>query len=431
MPESELPKDVREAIDRAADAINKACTKAQLDEAINQVRGAASDTATLAAVDDAVKKLETQYEELARNKSAMVAIKGAEAIGTGGRYRGVFDTVDDARAFGLGVMSRTGTPDQRARAAEVIGTDHAEFRDAWGITQRAPFTTTEADAAIPEGFNNTLVRLVEDAGVFERYALAYPMGESKVPFPKRTGGLEAKPVAEASSTEEQSVTLAKKQLDADKWGVHTFYSREAEEDSAIGIAELNATEMALGFAVAVDKAGFTGDGTATFSGITGLTNAIGAGGTVVGSANNWGGITEADINKLISTLPDYPGAQPMFHTTREFFWQVMEPIMAATGGRTLSEAQGRVQLQYKGIPVVLNRYMPRATAADTMPLVYGDLRQAATVGTRRRMEVRRSEHFRFLEDLIALQALRRFDILVHSVGDADDPEAVVGLKTAA
>ncbi|MEM8781900.1 MAG: phage major capsid protein [Planctomycetota bacterium] len=432
MPEpKDLPNSVQQALDEVRELLEGACTQKQFDDAMTKLRGEAADTVTLKGIDDAVKKLETDFEAMAKDKQRLVAVKGLQAFGDGGRYRGVFAHEDDARAFGLGVMARAGTDQQRQRALEVLDAEHADARDAWGFEQRAPFTTTDADPAIPEGFNNTLVRLVEDYGTFEREALPYPMPEAKVRFPKRAGGLEAKPLAEATASDEQNVSLTPNTLDVDKWGVHTFFSREAEEDSAIGIAELNATEMALGFAVAVDKAGYTGDGTATFSGITGVVNALGAGGIVPASGNSWAGITEDDINRLISTLPDYPGARPKFHTTRQFFWQVMEPILAATGGRTMTEAQGRVQLQYKGFDVVINRVMPKASAASQIPLLFGDLRQAAAIGTRRQMEIRRSEHFRFLEDLITLQSLRRFDILVHSAGDADDPEAVVGLQTAA
>ena len=421
---------LKELKDQILQKMDGAVSKKDFDTAINDLKAKAAEMDKLGEIKDAVKQLEEDFKELGKSKASLVHAHTVAAFDRDGRWKGrYFDREDDARAFGLGVMAATGTSEQKSHAVEVLKAEHAAAHKAWSGEQK-DFTTTDASAAIPEGFSNRLVRLVEEYGVFERNAMSYPMPEAKVRFPKRVSGILAYPVDEGVATQEQEVVLAPKVLDASKWGVHSFYSREAEEDSAIGIAELFAQEFALAFANAGDRAGFLGDGTATYAGITGVLNAVGSAAIVTASGNNWDAITEADIDKLISRLPTYAQNRAKFYCTNQFFWQVMVKFIEK-GVASIVEHQDRRVLSYKGWPVEVVHVMPSVSAANQIPLVFGDLFMAAVFGTRRAFEIRRSEHFKFLQDLITVQALRRFDILIHSAGSASLVEAIVALKTVA
>ena len=388
-------------------------------------------------IEGAVKQLEEQQGSLMADvdKRIQARLTAAQmnAFDHVGRYRGVFACEADARAFGLAVMAMYGG-DHRKRCAEALFSEHRDFAQKMGLTRETdPLTSTDASSAIPEEVSSQLIRLVEDYGVFEREAQIWPMGSSKLRIPKRTGGVEAKPVDEAAETEEDKPTLAPVALEANKWGVHVFVAREAEMDSVIGVAELVMTEMAHAFAVAADKAGFIGDGGSGHAGITGVVPALGDAAIVQLDTgdDSWSDITADDIDKLIGTLPVYAQRGAKFHCTNAFFWQVMNPLIRATGGATMGEFQGVRMLQYQGWPVVINQVMAQATAAEQVPLIFGDLRRAAAVGRRQTLEIRRSEHYKFLNDIVTLQALRRFDIVVHSAGGESLVEAVVGLKTGA
>jgi HK97 family phage major capsid protein len=73
--------------------------------------------------------------------------------------------------------------------------------------------------------------------------------------------------------------------------------------------------------------------------------------------------------------------------------------------------------------------MQHTEANDTIPLLYGNLAQAATFGDRRGITVKMtdSNDTDFESDLNAIKATERFDINVHDVGNQS---ATAGLRKA-
>jgi HK97 family phage major capsid protein len=104
-------------------------------------------------------------------------------------------------------------------------------------------------------------------------------------IPRRTGGVTVGWVGEggtitASQPAFDSVNLAAKKLIA-----LTVTSSELLEDAAISLADELAFEIGAAFALAEDQAGFVGDASPTYGGITGVTRKLlGLSGTIANIA---------------------------------------------------------------------------------------------------------------------------------------------------
>jgi HK97 family phage major capsid protein len=106
----------------------------------------------------------------------------------------------------------------------------------------------------------------------------------------------------------------------------------------------------------------------------------------------------------------------------------MARLAEALGGNTTAEIAAGAQMRFLGYPVEITETLPTvSTALDgAVMCLFGNLGQAAALGDRRGMTMKRSTEVKFLEDQIALKGSERFDINVHSVGTA----SVVGPITA-
>jgi HK97 family phage major capsid protein len=114
---------------------------------------------------------------------------------------------------------------------------------------------------------------------------------------------------------------------------------------------------------------------------------------------------------------------------------VLLRLSLEAGGTLVTDgAGGKTFLTY---PVEIVQVMPRKSAASQVPLLFGNLRQAARLGDRKAMTVAVSESNRteFTEDLLSIRGIERFDVNVHDVGNASADEEereagpVVGLIT--
>ena len=109
----------------------------------------------------------------------------------------------------------------------------------------------------------------------------------------------------------------------------------------------------------------------------------------------------------------------------------MVPLTLAAGGVTAGEIAGRRQLLFLGYPVEIAQVMPSASAAAQVSAVFGNLRKGAVFGDRRQFTFKRSENFKFDEDVMAMLSIRRYDIEVHGAGTGSTREVLSAVKTAA
>lgn len=297
--------------------------------------------------------------------------------------------------------------------------------------------------------DNTIIDLKAQYGVFRRNARIVPMSSETKSRPRRTGGLTAYFVGESSPGTKSAKTWDKVQLVAKKLMVLAKMSNEISEDAVISVADDLVQEIAYAFAYKEDLCGFIGDGTSTYGGIIGVTQklirtactgGVGSGAVTSGSGlyrydtgYAWSNVALADIYAMMALLPTYARQGAKLHTTPIFYESVMVPLLTAAGGNTIRDLENGVNYKFGGYPVELNEVMQSTAATNTIPLIFGNLQQAADFGDRRQTTIAFSEHATvdsqnvFEADEVAVRGTERFDINVHDVGTSSTCGPVVGL----
>jgi HK97 family phage major capsid protein len=288
---------------------------------------------------------------------------------------------------------------------------------------------------VPEEFEASLVRLVEEYGVFRSKALNYPMSSDTTHIPKRTGGLTVYFPAEAGSITASDASVGRVSLVARKMATLTRISSELAEDSIVSIADLLAQEIALAFATSEDEMGFNGDGTAaTYGGVVGINSAMGAGAKYTAATGNtaFSTIDDADFLGMMGKINNYAGIMPEWYISPEGFYASMARLITASGGVNVADMEGDLRPRFHGRPVnlvnVMNKTLTAQTSTDGL-CYYGDLRMAATLGVRRGVTIASDSSVYFATDEIAIRATQRVDINVHDAGTASASGAIVGLTT--
>lgn len=295
---------------------------------------------------------------------------------------------------------------------------------------------------VPAETTTEIIRLVEQYGVFRRYAKVVNMSSDRKVQPVRVSGLTAYPVAESNTGNESSNTGTQSEpvytnveLIARKWKAWTKMSDELNEDSLITMADELATESAIAFAYAEDNAGFNGDGTSTYHGILGVLNAVNAGSVHAAVSGNTA-FSTLDLQDFITMkgkLPQYPGITPAWFISQDGYSDSIERLMMAAGGNTaVNIAEGGLP-RFLGAPVVITNVLNStlSTQASTNLLAYGDLNMAALLGDRRRMTMSLTDQRYWDTDQIAVKTTERIDINVHSRGTASAAGAILVLQTPA
>ena len=291
---------------------------------------------------------------------------------------------------------------------------------------------------VPEEFSSAIIDLRDSYGVFRQLCTVYPMGRDTLTVPRRTGGLTAYAVGEATAITASTTGWDNVRLTANKWGVLTLMSSELDEDAAINIGDLLVGEIAYAFASTEDSCGFSGDGTSTYHGIRGILTKFNDGvGSLAGSVDAASGhdtfaeIDATDLSTLMGKLPQYvyTKGNPRFFTSQMGWSMVFERLAQAAGGVTKDQATGRTNRSYMGYPVEIIPNLPSVTTdlSDVAMLLFGDIGMAAAFGDRRGMTVARSTDYKFAEDQIAIKATERFDINIHDIGTTTAAGAVVAL----
>lgn len=322
-----------------------------------------------------------------------------------------------------------------------------QFCDEHGLTRAMSEGTNESGGyTVPVEFSNDLIDLREQYGVFRRNANVQPMMSDTFLQPRRVSGLTAYFTAEAGAISTSDLGWDQVSLVAKKLAALARYSSEVSEDSMIDFGDTLANEIAYAFAEKEDQCGFNGDGTSTYGSITGVREKLkGLSGTIaniaglqVGSGNAYSELTLADFEGVVARLPQYAdGEGAAWFVHRSFYWNVMVKVMLAAGGVTAAEIEDARKQRYMGYRVEFSQVMPKAEGNSQVCALLGDLSKAATMGVRRDVQVAYSEHSRFANDEIEIKGTERFDINVHSVGNADStaanqvPGPIVGLITAA
>jgi len=311
-----------------------------------------------------------------------------------------------------------------------------------GLSVRDAMTegnNTKGGLLVPEEFSATLIRLVEQYGIFRQKAYIWPMASDTATIPRRTGGVTVYFVGENEEITDSDMSLDQVTLTARKVAALCKWSTELDEDSAIQIADLLAKEIAYAMAVKEDACGFLGTGAGTtYGGISGLiTECAAATATVVTAATGntqFSTLDLTDFESMIGKLPEFEGINPEWYISKAGWAASMMRLADAAGGNTADVIEGKRQRTFLGYPVNVVQSMNKTLTAQTSTsglCYFGDLSMACTMGTRRGMTLGVSNDRYFEYDQLAIKATQRFDINVHDVGDTSNAGAVIMLSTPA
>lgn len=298
---------------------------------------------------------------------------------------------------------------------------------------------------VPEDFGNDMIDLIEKYGVFRSNTKIRPMTRDTASDPRITGELDAYFVGESATGTESDFETDRVSLTAKKLMALVVYSSEVSEDAVISIGDEIAMLSARAFAKKEDECGFNGDGSGTYGGMIGAREKLkGLSGTianiaglVVGTGNLHSELVLADFRGVVAKLPEYADENAAWYVHRSFYWNVMVAALLAGGGVTAAEIENTRSKNFLGYPVRFSQVMPKVDGNSQVCALFGDLAMGSTLGDRRQYTVALSEHVRFTADDTVFKATSRFDINVHSVGNASGtaadrvPGPIVGLITAA
>jgi HK97 family phage major capsid protein len=292
---------------------------------------------------------------------------------------------------------------------------------------------TTGGILVPGEFVQTIIDLREEYGTFRQWANVKPMSSDKQTWARRIGGLTAYWTAEAALGTESSKTWDNVELSAKKLMAYSLISTELAEDAFISVVDDLANEMAYAFAIAEDAAGWNGDGSTTYGGVRGIVTKINDGNHTAGIYTATGHATfitldATDLTSTMGKLPRYALRNAAWYCSQPFYQTVFSRLMVGAGGNTMENVAGPTRYSYLGYPVKIDQTLPLTATSGNISAFFGDLSLSTMMGVRRDITVKTSEHFKFLNDQLAITATERVDIVAHSLGDTVNAGPIIALK---
>lgn len=314
----------------------------------------------------------------------------------------------------------------------------ADFCNANGLALRTKGHSEGINSAggflVPEEFENELVTLREQFGVFRKNARVWPMAGDTLRIPKRSSTLTAYFVGEAAAGTESQQVFDSVLLVAKKLMALTTLTSELFEDAAINIGDDIAGEVAYAFSNKEDTCGFIGDGTSTYGGIVGLEGALTDATYQVstGAGTALSTVTLAEINAGFAKLPawSYQRQNVKIFCHKSVYHNVFERLAMGVGGNTAAEIAAGTSPRFFGYPVEFCQAMVAApSGADATYAFIGDLSQGCYFGDRRATTVAFSDSAlnAFEQDERVVRGTERFDIVCANVGGSTESGAVIKL----
>ncbi len=369
---------------------------------------------------------------------------------------------EDAYSAGMFLAASLWKNRKAARWCSDHGMVLREYNNGPGeMLAQSEISNTAGAILVPDVLSDRIIDLKEEYGVFAKYAGRWPMTSDNLTIPRRLSGVTAYFVSDGVATTESQagwdgVTLSAKELAA-----LIRYPLTLSEDAIISMADKLAFEIAYAFANKEDLAGFTGDGSATYGGIQGLTtlmndanhgNSVTTNGTINGgqvvaaaAGTSFGATVLKDYENMVGLLPQFAAANAKWYFSRAGFAAGPQRLMDAAGGNTntnlatggngsLKAGDGGMPLaQFLGYPVVISQALNSTLGAQASVVVafFGDLSLASSYGSRREVGISTSTDRYFEFRHVGIQGVERFDIVNHDLGTTSTAGPIVSLKTSA
>ena len=291
-------------------------------------------------------------------------------------------------------------------------------------------TTPGAVLVFPE-FSATLIRNVEEHGVFRREALIWPMGSDIVHIPRRKAGVSVVWEGEAEAGTETDPSFQLVAITAKKMMMLHQFSSELNEDAAISLADILVFEFALAIALEEDRIGFNGTGTGGNSpGFAGYVGVLGADAnateatadstfvpqlvTAATSDDTTPEVTEAKLREMTGRVHTWARNNAKWYMNRTVHAD-FDGIQQGTAGGSVVQYQDPRSATIMGFPIVDVEQMPVSpSSASTHVIALGDLRRSWILGDRRAPEVQTSEHYAFNTDQLTMRVRARIAFLMQS-----------------
>lgn len=480
------PENVEELVStvkEGTDALTLA--RAQMDESNKRVaellkqqeelkQGGESVQADVKRINEELQSLGNRMETLASNFTDLTHTtrKAMRAVGTdgaredvsyvhpNGRGQSIFRCRDEALQIGMylmATMEREGAVKAGARKwlaerkndlqylpqitpslVRDLGKEWQETiqqidmnRPDWMAGEDLASRATPGSVLTRPQFADTLIRNVEEYGMFRQNALVWPMGAETVRIPRRSGGLTVYWEGEAEAGTETDPNFQLLGMTAKKPFMLHQYSSELSEDAALSLADILVFEFALAMATEEDRIGFNGTGAggnspgfAEYIGVLGAdANATAATAdstfvphlvTGAAGADLTTELTEAKLREMTGRLHTWAMAGAKWYMHRSVHADC-DGIQMGTSGGSVVKYQDPRSPTIMGYPVVNAEGMPASpSAASTKVFALGDLRKSWILGDRRAPEMQTSEHYAFNTDQITIRMRARIAFLMQS-----------------
>lgn len=422
---------------------------AELDNLLGKADPTMDDVQAIKAIGEEIGTLKSQLNDLqiaenlrkqrATEKSATQPVATNDVKVTVKGHRAESLPADKKSQFIAGRFIQASLRNSEAakQDLEALGVEyktHVESNDALG------------GILVPQEVSSYIIDLKEAYGVFRRNTRIESMSSDQKLVYRMGDDMNAYWGSEAGTNTASDMTFGGVTLNAKKLYALAVVSDELNADASIDLGAQFAVSVARQFAKKEDEAGFNGDGTSAYGGITGvrekllgLSNTIAnIAGLQVGSGNLYSEIVLADFIATKGKLPGYARSAARWYMSKDFFAATAERLALAAGGVMASEIiNGYTLDRFLGFPVELVDVMPKVEANSQVCALFGDLSLASTMGDRQAVTVRADLSTGFTTDTIYIKATERVDIVVHDVGNADAAAAnrvagpIVGLITAA
>jgi HK97 family phage major capsid protein len=288
---------------------------------------------------------------------------------------------------------------------------------------------------IPDELALPIISLREQYGVARRLCYVHPMATETASVPRDIGDAAAYFVGRESAPTQSEPTFDNVNLTAKNVAAETRISNDYAADSVINLADHVAEKHARAFAVKEDACLINGDGTSTYGGIVGLRTLLTEAGGLAGAVMAASGhdlaseITAVDTRSVVAALPDYPGIDPVWLTSRPLHNLIFGRLADAAGGNRKSELASAMPETWAGYNVMTSAAMPKvATSLDGVAiLLFGDFRMGVIFGDRRGMTMMVDPYSLSSYQQVKIISSERFDINCHGVGTTSAAGPIVAL----
>jgi HK97 family phage major capsid protein len=276
----------------------------------------------------------------------------------------------------------------------------------------------------PEDFDNAIIAVRDTVGAFRNAEVRRARSMNQV-RPRRVGGFTFNFVPEGTAIPESQLEWDAVGATLKKLGALMRSSTELFEDSAADLGEYIATEAGYGLAAKEDDCGFNGDGTSTYSGISGLGTKLVGSLSAVNAASGHGTYLTLDTTDIGSLMAGVlataiPGAK--WYISAIGYAQTFCRIAASGGGLDARmNPDGSISANYLGFPVVFSSKLQNVTTSLTgKPMIFfGNLEMSSLIVEQQSGTIIATSYERSLDtDQVLVRATRREDIINHSVGDS-------------